>query len=440
MDAKTVSLLKLFYKDRAKSGKKSVYEYNPDGDMVEMDKSKTTVVRTVLALNEYRSLTEDEQKEMEEARHEAIAIAVKEYDDAVMRLNQEASSSTRSDKEYMKLNREVAIADERLQQVRFPMRYVLTNDFLTQHDLLFNHDKRVLPYKVHLMQTRPFPLQDMYVRIGKEAEKPLLTIQEIKKAQKTQNLLNRPVILFSSQENDPYRFLSLAWSVSIEFNGTTYHSAIQAIAVEMAKRLNDSARMAEFMAIEDPNQIHYTIKDVSVDRPDLITEWAKHIVQLVYEINTLKFTKYPALALRLMETNDAILGAIEPNDVLLGIGMSMDDPNAKNTLNWKGQNILGKALMDIRNIVRATSASSTAAASNPTESATASIAEPSVVSSAVEAAPMPSLSRGSRVIRRAKKEANTSTVASIPMEAIASNPLSVTASLPSSAATSANVQ
>lgn len=428
MNNETVALLKLFYRDRSKHGPKSLYEYDSEGNMIEMDKSKSSTVRTVLTLNEYRSPTLDELHEMEQARKEAIAVAIKEYDDAIIRLNQEVSSLSRSDKEYMKLNREVAIADERLQQIRYPMRYITSESGVKIEQLRFNQEKRVFPYDIHILQSRPFPLQDMYVRVGKQAEKPLLTVKEIKKAQKMQSILDRPVILFSGAEEEAYGFLSLAWPVSLTINGTTYHSATQAIAVEMAKRLKDQAHATEFMAMDQPEQIRYTMKDVLGDHPDLITEWAKNMIQVLYDVITLKFTQYPALALRLLETQDAVLGAVVENDPYLGIGMSMDDPNAKNTLNWKGQNLLGKALMDVRGIIKKqreeqvlmeNESKEPLLSSSTTSSSPTDLSAAPATSSIASTSSMPR--KGVRVIRRQKPDTVETSKSSQPASSFSSS-------------------
>lgn len=408
MNNETVALLKLFYKDRSKQGIESRYDYDSEGNMIEMDKSKTSTVRTILTLNEYRSPTLDELHEMEEKRKEAIAIAVQAYDDAVIRLNEEAVSLTRSDKEYIRFNREVAIADERLQQIRYPLRYVTSESGVKVEELRFNQEKRVYPYDIHILQSRPFPLQDMYVRIGKQADKPLMTLKEIKKAQKLQNQLDRPVILFSGAEDPQYGFLSLAWPVSLTMNGTVYHSAAQAFAVEMAKRLKDQVHVDQFMAMDQPEQIRYTMKDVTGDHPDLITEWTKAMIQVLYDVIVLKFTTYPALALRLLETQDAIIGAVIENDSSLGIGMAMDDPDVRNAIKWKGQNLLGKALMNIRDIIKKQRDQpvSMEDESKENESKEVSTAATEVPSSAISSSTSiaePSLQRkGVRVIRRKK--------------------------------------
>jgi ribA/ribD-fused uncharacterized protein len=79
-----------------------------------------------------------------------------------------------------------------------------------------------------------------------------------------------------------------------------------------------------------------------------LLEWNDNIKQLLYDVNIAKFNQYPELVTRLLETKTAVLGAYIPNDNLIGIGMSLVNIQSKNPINWTGQNLLGKALMDIR--------------------------------------------------------------------------------------------
>jgi hypothetical protein len=72
----------------------------------------------------------------------------------------------------------------------------------------------------------------------------------------------------------------------------------------------------------------------------------------LYDVNIAKYNQYPELAARLLETKNATLGAYIPDDNLIGIGLSIDNIQAKNPVNWTGQNLLGKALMDIRQKIR----------------------------------------------------------------------------------------
>ena len=51
---------------------------------------------------------------------------------------------------------------------------------------------------------------------------------------------------------------------------------------------------------------------------------------------------------KLLETNDKIIAEASPNDSIWGIGLSKYDKDATNPKNWKGKNLLGFILMDIR--------------------------------------------------------------------------------------------
>jgi ribA/ribD-fused uncharacterized protein len=51
---------------------------------------------------------------------------------------------------------------------------------------------------------------------------------------------------------------------------------------------------------------------------------------------------------QLLATSDATLAECAVRDRVWGIGLSMNDPNRNDKANWKGQNLLGYALMMAR--------------------------------------------------------------------------------------------
>jgi ribA/ribD-fused uncharacterized protein len=136
--------------------------------------------------------------------------------------------------------------------------------------------------------------------------------------------------------------------VEIEFNGTRYNSAHQAIFAELAKSFNDNESLQKIMIADTPDEISYNLDDVPGDKESNEAKWNDLLKQLIYDVNITKFNQYPELAARLLETKNATIGAYLPNDNLIGIGISLDNIQSKNPINWTGQNILGKALMDIR--------------------------------------------------------------------------------------------
>jgi ribA/ribD-fused uncharacterized protein len=336
--------LKKFYKAKAK--KQDLYGYDDDGNLIELNKERT-VIKTI-ALPSYRTPTYEEFDEMEKTRMEAIAIANKEYEGARRELRELSASPEAIDSEILRINRKVIEADIKLQAIRFPLHYVETMEGIPISKMDFDqpNEKRKYPYNFSILKERPFTLQEQYVRVGKVPEKPLISVAEAKAAIEARS--GASVILFSEPDTNDYGFLSLKWAVQLEFNGTMYNSAHQAIAAEIAKRFNDQDNLQKIMITESPYEINYTVTNVPGDTEVNETKWNDLTKQLLYDVNIAKFNQYPELTARLLETKNATLGAYIPDDNLIGIGISLDNIQSQNPINWTGQNLLGKALMDIR--------------------------------------------------------------------------------------------
>ena len=69
---------------------------------------------------------------------------------------------------------------------------------------------------------------------------------------------------------------------------------------------------------------------------------------VVYEGLFAKFTQNPDLRERLKDTGNAFLAECAVNDWIWGIGLSMRDPSRLDRAKWQGQNLLGYALMMVR--------------------------------------------------------------------------------------------
>ena len=69
---------------------------------------------------------------------------------------------------------------------------------------------------------------------------------------------------------------------------------------------------------------------------------------IVYEGLLAKFSQNDKLREQLKATGNAVLAECAVKDRIWGIGLSMDDPNRLDRVKWKGQNLLGYALMMVR--------------------------------------------------------------------------------------------
>ena len=84
------------------------------------------------------------------------------------------------------------------------------------------------------------------------------------------------------------------------------------------------------------------IKQFSSDK------WNEHKYKIVVDGNTHKFTQNPALFNFLKQTGSAYLVEASPNDAIWGIGIDENSEDIDNPYLWNGQNLLGFALMEVR--------------------------------------------------------------------------------------------
>lgn len=340
--------LKRFYDERSKITKYDRFRYDEQGNLTEYN-TKGALVKTIV-LPTYRPPTEDERIQMEQERKDAIAQANRTLEDARTRLYS-AIQSNASKQEILDENDKVREADIVLQNIRFPLRQTTMETGIKIRDIYFDQvqETRVFPYPIAFSHVRPFTLQQQYVRVGDIALPQMVSVAEAKAEAKAE--VEEKVILFSDQdmETSPYGFLALSWPVAIAIKDKTYRSVRHAIFAELAMEFNDTERAAAIEASD--GDIHYSVDDVAGGREVNQTQWNKKLLYLINLANAIKFKNYPELAQRLVETGRAVIGAYEPNDLQIGIGLSMDNVKAKDKLAWTGENMLGKALMKIRDLI-----------------------------------------------------------------------------------------
>lgn len=80
--------------------------------------------------------------------------------------------------------------------------------------------------------------------------------------------------------------------------------------------------------------------------------WNKNKLEIVIKANYNKFTQNSELLKQLLATGDRVLVEASPWDRIWGVGLGADDPDVYDRDKWKGQNLLGQALMTVRDLVR----------------------------------------------------------------------------------------
>jgi len=77
-------------------------------------------------------------------------------------------------------------------------------------------------------------------------------------------------------------------------------------------------------------------------------KWDTNKYTIVRRGNYLKFSQDDQLRNFLKQTKNKILVEASPVDAIWGIGLAEDNPKSLNPLEWQGLNLLGFALMEVR--------------------------------------------------------------------------------------------
>lgn len=116
-----------------------------------------------------------------------------------------------------------------------------------------------------------------------------------------------------------------------------------------ARLFGDEEMLEKIMAASDPRTMKKLGRQVrGFDQ----AVWEQYKYALVLQGNVCKFSQNPALGQFLLSTGEQILVEASPYDRIWGIGLSATDPRAQDPRQWRGRNLLGFALTEVRDILR----------------------------------------------------------------------------------------
>jgi ribA/ribD-fused uncharacterized protein len=144
--------------------------------------------------------------------------------------------------------------------------------------------------------------------------------------------------------------LSQWYPASFVDAGVTYFAAEHFMMAEKARLFGDEEVRAKIIATKDPSVAKKLGRAVSNFEESI---WREHRYQIVCRASLLKFGQNPELRRYLLSTGSAILVEASPKDAIWGIGLGAKDPKATQPAAWPGLNLLGFALMDARETLRA---------------------------------------------------------------------------------------
>ena len=144
-------------------------------------------------------------------------------------------------------------------------------------------------------------------------------------------------------------YLSNWFLAEFTVGGITFSSMEQYMMYEKAVLFKDQITAEKILQTDDVAKIKALGRTVQ-NFDDKV--WVKEREGIVYRGVSEKFRQNPELAEKLEKTGDEIIAECAVKDRIWGIGLSMKDDDRLSIDKWRGQNLLGKNLMRVREDIR----------------------------------------------------------------------------------------
>lgn len=139
------------------------------------------------------------------------------------------------------------------------------------------------------------------------------------------------------------------WENGFTVENEYYKTAEHWMMAEKARVFKDEETRKEILKVPHPHKAKQLGRAVRNFDPKI---WDQHKFDIVVEGNYHKFSQHESLQEFLLNTKNRVLVEASPRDRIWGIGMSENHQNAHNPNLWRGQNLLGFALMEVRDRLR----------------------------------------------------------------------------------------
>jgi ribA/ribD-fused uncharacterized protein len=139
--------------------------------------------------------------------------------------------------------------------------------------------------------------------------------------------------------------LSQWYPAPFEVGGQRYLTAEHWMMAEKARLFGDEKQRAAILAVHGPGDAKALGRGIKGYSDEVWEAWR---FAIVVEGSVHKFAHSPALREYLEGTEGQVLVEASPVDRVWGIGLAQDDPRATKPAQWRGENLLGFALMEAR--------------------------------------------------------------------------------------------
>ena len=135
------------------------------------------------------------------------------------------------------------------------------------------------------------------------------------------------------------------WPSAFIVDGITYATAEHWMMAKKALLFDDQESFDLIITANKPaiaKTLGRSVKNFDAEK------WNAKAFEFVVEGNLHKFLQHENLKQYLLQTNEQVIVEASPVDPIWGIGLAQDAKEASDPFKWKGPNLLGFALMEVR--------------------------------------------------------------------------------------------
>jgi ribA/ribD-fused uncharacterized protein len=164
----------------------------------------------------------------------------------------------------------------------------------------------------------------------------------------------QPSFLFFSTRYDAttqanaHMVLSQWYPSPFQVMGQEYAHAAHWMMIQKAKFFGDRRALSDLLSGTDNLEIANRGRNIEGFEAEM---WDKVKYDIVLQGNLHKFSQHKSLRAYISDTHPLVLTEANPNDPVWGIGMRENAPGANDPHCWNGLNLLGFALMEVRDIL-----------------------------------------------------------------------------------------
>lgn len=140
-------------------------------------------------------------------------------------------------------------------------------------------------------------------------------------------------------------FLSQWHPARFTVDGVEYNCAEQFMMHQKAILFGDDKMAAKILTTNKPHEQKLMGQYVKGFKSEV---WEAHKIDIVTRGNYAKFSQNAGLRKKLLATEDMVLVEANAKDIFWGIGLSEDNPDVQDPKKWRGENLLGGILMNVR--------------------------------------------------------------------------------------------